>query len=900
MSHLIARLARASALRPWRVLALALFFSLLALLAASHLPVYTSRQALLPQDTEVAQRFNRFLEKFGAASDLMIAIENAPREDMEAFATELAIRLREEPEIAQVTERLETKFFLEHAYLHIPQDQFDSLENQLLNTKPNSSVSLDQILKALSATTDLGSLPQNMDIKSAQKGVRALNAFLSEWKRWLESIPKPQSLDWHNIASPVGAESLADGFFLSKNGKMLVVFVHARNHSSDFGVLQPFNEKVRAVTEVLKSEFKARGRTEPVVGFTGLPAIEYEEYIDIEKDIRLVIWTAGLLIAGLILLVVRSPRWALAIFIPMGLGALWSLAFAYFAIGHLTIITSSFLAILFGLGADYGIFSSSQIAEEREQDLPLVDAISKGMQNSFPALMTAGGASLLVFGALASVEFPGFSELGVVAGGGVLLILISTWVIQPAIYVLIPPKKRVSKPAPSRARNLQGKFPNWLATALILVALSTAALGFKYGGKLSFDYDVLALLPKNSKAAEYQRRMVKETDYQSEVVIFTAQNMAEAGRITDEAARLGTIAKVQSMAGLFPENAQERLARAQTISQRIIKSPFHERLNALDRSGVSPANMDSMSSLLERGLQRIDDAEEQAFSSGHSEIVKDLEVTRTRMDEILTIIRAQPDQARDRTQALLSAVLNALHQGLDTMASWAHQAPLKPSDLPASIHDRFIAKDGTIAVYAFPAESVYNPDNLDRLVHDVYSVSPEATGFPTTHQVFSKAVVSSFSKGTLMAVGLVLVWLLIVLRKPKSFILAALPLLIGGGWMLGLMAVFGLHYNYANIIALPLVIALAVDYGVWYSHRWGALEGHSPLEITLNAGKVIALAAGTEFAGLGAITLASYRGVSSLGIDISLGLITCLVSTFLIAPAIGQMLDRGRNRVDPS
>ena len=109
--------------------------------------------------------------------------------------------------------------------------------------------------------------------------------------------------------------------------------------------------------------------------------------------------------------------------------------------------------------------------------------------------------------------------------------------------------------------------------------------------------------------------------------------------------------------------------------------------------------------------------------------------------------------------------------------------------------------------------------------------------------------------------------------------------------MLGLMALFGLRYNYANIIALPLVIALAVDYGVWYSHRWRELEGWSPFAITMNAGKVIALAAGTEFAGLGAITLASYRGVSSLGIDITLGLVTCLIATLVVAPAIGQMLE---------
>ena len=186
------------------------------------------------------------------------------------------------------------------------------------------------------------------------------------------------------------------------------------------------------------------------------------------------------------------------------------------------------------------------------------------------------------------------------------------------------------------------------------------------------------------------------------------------------------------------------------------------------------------------------------------------------------------------------------------------------------------------------------PEFQDRLVSDVYSVSPNATGFPTTHQVFSKAVVDSFSQGTLLATGVCLLWLMVALRSVRGFILASLPLLIGGGWMLGLMALSGLRYNYANIIALPLVIALAADYGVWYSHRWQELEGHSPLDITRNAGKVIALAAGTELAGLGAITLASYRGVSGLGVDITIGLLSCLLATLLVAPAIGQLIDGSR------
>ncbi|MGZ5029957.1 MAG: sterol transporter cytoplasmic membrane protein BstA, partial [Methylobacter sp.] len=191
-------------------------------------------------------------------------------------------------------------------------------------------------------------------------------------------------------------------------------------------------------------------------------------------------------------------------------------------------------------------------------------------------------------------------------------------------------------------------------------------------------------------------------------------------------------------------------------------------------------------------------------------------------------------------------------------------------------------------------KTVYDPDNLDALIKDVYSVSPEATGFPTTHQALAKSVVESFTRGTQLALALCLLWIMAATRSVRGFALATLPLLIGGGWMLGLMALGDIRYNYANIVALPLVIALAVDYGVWFSYRWSVLKGRTPLQVSLAAGKVIGLAAGTELAGLGAITLASYRGVSSLGVNITIGLLCCLTATLVVAPAIGQLIDSKR------
>jgi len=897
MNRLVRSLAFLSARHPWWVLATALIISLLAVQAVIHLPVLTSRQALLPQNTEVAGRLNRFLDKFGAASDLVVVLENAPKESLQSFATELASRLNAEPEIAHATERLDTDFFAHHAYLLIPPPQLASLENLLATAaaakKPSN---LDSLIKQANEVMALPQDPASIDVPRVLTGLRALSAMLEEWRRWLSSEAPPGQLNGDGVLSAAGAQALThQGYFASRSGNLLFMFVHAKAHSGGFEMLQPFNERVRTVAEKLADDFRKAGRTAPDVVLTGLPAIEYEEYVDIEKDIQLVIWTAVGLIAALILLVVRSVRWALTIFIPMGLGALWSLAVTLFTVGHLTIITSSFLAILFGLGADYGIFTTSQIADFRRSGKPMLDAIGEGIGASFTAVFTAAGASLLIFGALAQMEFPGFAELGIVAASGVLLIVISTWLVQPAIYVLLPPRI-AAKPhpqAPSPARR-GGYFPKPMAIALVIAAIAGAGLGIRAGIHIPFDYDVLSLLPVNSKAAQYQRRMTAETDYQSEVVIFTADNLPEIRRITEAAGRLPSIARVQSVSDLFPPDADRRLASARRMASLALAEPITKQLDALSRAGLSEASFQQIFRLLQQSLTRVEDAQEQAFSSGQTTLVEHLEVVRTHLEALLEVFKSHPVEARERSNQLLQALLMQFRHGLELVRGWRETSPLTPESLPATLRSRFVAADGTLAAYAFPARSVYDPINLRQLVSDVYSVSPEATGFPTTHLAFSVMVVESFTHGTSLAVAVCLLWLILILRNARSFILASLPLIIGGGWMLGLMALADLRYNYANIIALPLVIALAVDYGVWYSHRWRELPGCSPLAITLDAGRVIALAAGTELAGLGAITLASYRGVSGLGIAITLGLISCLAATLLVAPAIGQLIDTQR------
>lgn len=893
----VAKVTEFFARNPWQVLGGALVLLILAGWATLQLPVYTSRLALLPQNTAVAKRFNHFLENFGAASDLMVVLEGVPSNELEAFADALAAKLQVEPEIEQATSRLDMGFFLQHAYLLMPTEGLDKLAEMAKQPIPDGGGLEVNLRKALSWSNNhppLGGTDTNL--QAAEAGLSLGEFFLEEWQRWLSAETVPTHLDWNRLLVKNGVAGMADGYFTSHDGRMLFLFVHPKNSSGDFEALGPFVDKVKQVSAELVEQAKAAGQTPPKIGLTGLPAVEYEEYVNVREDISLVTFTSSGLIAVLILLVVRSLRWAVLIFVPIGLGVVLSLGLTLITVGHLTIITAAFIAILFGLGADYGIFTSTRIAEERQAGKPLIEAIGAGMGSSFTAVLTAGGAALLIFSALVTVDFPGFAELGLIAATGVLMTLISTWIVQPALYALLPPKLKDIPTTVSAASQdgARGRFPMPVAIAIVTLAIGGAIFGGLKGLGIPFDYDLLGMLPKDSQAAYYQRRMVAESDYQAEVIIFTAKDLAEARRITSEAGKLKTIAQTQSLTNLFPADADARLQKALNTGELFSRTDYVKQVAELDATGMSATSFELLRAVLENSTAIIDDAQEQAFSAGHSKLVESLEHLRGQLLDISAKLATEGEQGRLRSESFLRALLSAANSGLNVIDTWRQAQALTPEQLPSTLRDRFFGADGGIAIYAFPAKSVYDPANLDALISDVYSVSPEATGFPTTHQVFSKVVVEGFTHGTQLALALCLFWIMLVTRNVRSFALAALPLMIGGGWMLGVMALSGVTYNFANIVALPLVIALAVDYGVWFSYRWGELKGHTPLQVSLAVGKAIGLAAGTTLAGLGAITLASYRGMSSLGVSITLGLLCCLLATLIVAPAIGQLLDYKR------
>ena len=901
-AEIVEKSAAGIARRPWLVLLGALVLTGVAAIGVASIPFITSRKALLPKQADVTVRLERFLKKFGAASDLIVVLEGAPRRAMEKFAADLAEDLRRLPTVRQVSERVDLTFFFKHAYLLVPPKpmrQFSSVLQRLIGIPPKKKLAdWDDAFRRVESWLDnpppLSTV--EVDLQTAEGGLRMMLFFAEEWLRWIEERKVPEEIAWQRFLAHYGAGELAagKGHYTSRDGRMLFVFVSPQDTTEEFEAVDPFIREVRKTIRELRGRYQVAGLPTPRAGLTGLPAVTHEEFITVQKDILLIVCTAAVFILLLIGVWFQSLRWALVVFVPMGLGVFWNIGLTYLTVGHLTILTSGFTAILFGLGVDYGIFLSSRIFEERKRDRNLVDAIARGVTSCAKALLTAGGATVLIFAALGTVPFSGFAEFGLVAASGVMLVLVSTFLVQPALFALLPPSigraRRLMSTEDDSSKHQGLKFPRPINVLLVGAALVAAASGAMGGFSIPFDYDVLSLLPKDSEAARYQRRMVAESDYQAETLIFTAESMRDARRIARAAGNLDTISKVQTITNLFPYNAEERVRLARQIGATAAGSAYLKQIMALGDVKLKPATVQRILSSLEKTEILLEDSQEMAFSAGHKHLVVLFETILTRLEELGEKLQEGPERARVRTEHFVQAILTAARQGFEVLSSWQHARSLTPGDLPPALRERFVAEDGTVAVYVHAAKSVYAPENLDRVLEDVYRVSHDVTGFPTTHQVFSRMAVFSFRLGTLLAVLIAMAWILMILRNIQRFVIALLPLLVGGGWMLLVMSATDMKFSYANIIALPLVIGLAVDYGVWFAHRRREMPGKSPWRVAIIAGKAILLAAGTTLAGLGAIILAEYRGVASMGIAVTIGLVCCVTAALLISPAITQLL----------
>jgi hopanoid biosynthesis associated RND transporter like protein HpnN len=859
--------------------------------------ISSSQQNLIPKDDPEQARYIKFNKEFGASDNLIIVLEG-DSDILKEYAGDFANELEKEKKwVKSVFYKIDTSLLIKRAPLYFSVEDLNKglvllRKNRDMITKIQNISSLLGVLKEI--TNSFKEPNRDVSVESATKIIQFLNALFLEWNDWIEN-PNQVRLKIAEKLSKEGYSQLATlqggGYLFSRDFKMLFIFVQPRDYDDEITYLKPFITDMReACDRALSIHPDLKGKIK--VAFTGMPAHVYTETEVIYSDVG----HAGVLSVVIVTLILlfgfRSIKKTIIGVIPTVAGLVISLGIITITLGKLNLISSSFLAVLFGIGIDFGIYLLQRTEEELGNGLSTNDAIYKSVVLTSRSIISGGLTTSLAFFALSLSKFQGYSELGFAAGVGLIVVMLTTFLMMPALLMNIPvePRNYHIRETITETVKLERRKLHY-----VIIGVSVVITGFSIfaATRMKMDYNVLKMMPSNTESTIYQLKMEDNSDYKMSFAMITDTNLAHLKSITDKVKELPTVSKVDSLAELIPPDQGEKI--------KIIKKfkPLLGNFRIVLRENGDAAE-DYIAVLNQMGSY-FEDAQEKAFAGGQKKVVEQIDIVMKSMDAIKEKLQSDKNGVViARTKKFEKELFLNFEKATQIIRESFNPTPITEETFPKEIINRFKSPQGTYVAMVSPKGSIWDIDFLDRFVNDLKKITPNVTGFPVTHKVYVRQAASAVFQAMLYSFAIILILLVIDFRRLNMVLLALMPLFIGMMWLQLALYLFRIDYNVANIAGLPLLLGLGIVYGLRMVHRWREDTTITAFLATKTTGRGLAFAALAIVAGLISIVPARHNGASAFGMILLIGIISCMFTALVILPAVIDYIYVMRNRAPVS
>ncbi len=819
-------------------------------LAATRLGVSTDTDALFAASLPWRQRAMALDRDFPQNRDLLVVvIDGRIPEEAEATAAALARAAAADPAHFLTVRRPDSSpYFDTNGLLFLSTAELGPLMDRTIDAQPFlGQLVADPSARGLFAALSLIGL----GIEHGQANLGGFDASLQAFHTTLASVlaGAPQPLSW---------QSLLSGSLVEKAGRYRFVLVQPK---LDYAALQPGGAATDALRAIAaKLEFVAGGQAR--VRITGSVALADEEFATVAQGAVAGLAGSFALIALWLFLAIRSWRLIVPVLGTLVLGLLLTTGFAAVAVGTLNLVSVAFAVLFVGIAVDFAIQFSVRFREMRLSAADTGQALAATARRVGVQVLVAAVATSAGFLAFVPTSFSGVAQLGLIAGVGMLIAFTCTLVFLPAALTLLRPRAEAQEIGFTRLRPVDD-FIGRHRRAILGVFAVLAVCGLAGLPFLRFDADPLHTKDPHTEAMATLRDLMADpltTPYSIDAI---EPNLAQAVAVGQRAAALPLVAGALTLQSLVPEDQTAKLAiiadaaslLAPTLSNRTPSAP------------VTPGDLRLAAQTAAAGLTR-----------AVAKLPPDAPIVLVAAD--LRALQAAPDAALvSANQALtrfLPAQLNRLRAALAA-------GPVTVKSIPAEIARDWVLPDGRARVQITPKPEASGGPGLNRFVDQVSEAVPEAGGSAVTIIATSRTITGAFRNAAIAAVVMIAAILFATLRRPLDVGLVLAPLLLSALLTVAVCIVLPLPLNFANIIALPLLLGVGVSFNIYFVMNWRAGEHSRLASATARAVIFSALTTGTAF---GSLALSHHPGTASMGDLLLISLGCTLLATLFFVPAL--------------
>ncbi len=824
--------------------------------AGSRLGVTTDTDLLFAKDLPWRQREVAFNKQFPQFKDLLVAVVDGtvPEEADQTAADLAAVLAADTTHFTSVSRPDASPYFESNGLMFLDTKELGTLLDSTIDAQPFlGQLVQDPSARGLFAALNLVAMGVDRGQANLKPFMPALNAFHVALASAAEGHPQP--LSWENLLA---------GSLVAQAGQYRFVLAHPK---LDYGALEPGGAATEAMRKVIAQlEFVRQGSAH--VRITGSVALADEEFATVAQGALVGTIGSVLLVILWLTLAVRSWRLIVPILMTLVLGLAATTGFAALAVGTLNLISVAFAILFVGIAVDFAIQFSVRYREMRLVEGDAVTALAATAERVGPQILVAAAAIAAGFYAFVPTAFSGVAELGEIAGTGMLIAFASTILFLPAALTLFRPRAERAEIGfkAGNAADAALHRVRWpLLGAFALLAVAGAVLL----PRLQFDSDPLHTKDPNTEAMRTLADLLNTPLTNPYTIDVVAPNLAAADATAARLRALPLVQEALTLSSLVPADQKPKLALIADAAS--ILGP-----TVAARPPAAQVTPDDMRLAAKTALDQI-----QGVSS------------KLAPGDPLVAIEGDLKQLATAPDATLNAANQALTRFLPLQISRLRQAldvrPVTQANVPADVSRDWLLPDGRARIQVLGRQQARDSAGLHALVEQVRTVAPDAGGSAVNIVETANTIIGAFRQAAISALIVIAVILMLVLRRVLDTALVMAPLLLSALMTVVIAVLLPMPLNFANIIALPLLLGVGVSFNIYFVMNWRAGQDRFLGSATARAIIFSALTTGTAF---GSLALSRHPGTASMGVLLLLSLGCTLVASLIFEPTMLRTIPR--------